>query len=309
MSTEISSLAGEIVAFTYPSLIKVADNGFLPTAKGGDRTSNVVFDNDNKTLSPRALSRLSDGNGNVASLAIGQTTAGAKVFGPLIVNGEENFVEGQVLEVQGGGVCIAKQICACGTGTNHLCGTTETCDLNVADQLVVATSICQQDESGFTALEGDFFVGTDAANRDFSVDSANGNTTIKGTANIGDDCNTGTITLTNKGLLLNKGVIRGEADIIAFYSSDKRLKNNIVKIKDSNNIINNINGYEFNWKENADREGPDLGIIAQEVKEVLPEIVHEREDGYLSVDYVKLIPVLIEEVKSLNNRIKVLEEK
>jgi len=308
MSTEINSLAGEIIAFTYPSLIKVADNGFIPTEQGGNRTTGVVLNNPNKSGAPRALARLSDGNGNIGSISIGQSDAGAKVFGPLIVDGSTNCVVGKVLEVQKGGVCIEKQICACGVGSNHLCGSTNTCNLNVANALVVTNSICQTAAGGSTSLEGDFFVGPEAG-RKFSVDNLTGNTTMCGTGNIGNDCTTGTITLTNKGLLLNKGVIRGCADIIAFYSSDKRLKNNIVKIKDSNNIINNINGYEFDWKENADREGSDLGIIAQEVKEVLPEIVHEREDGYLSVDYVKLIPVLIEEVKSLNNRIKVLEEK
>jgi hypothetical protein len=309
MSTEISSLAGEIVAFTYPSLIKVADNGFMPTEQGGDRNTNVVFNNGNKTGAPRALSRLSDGNGNIGSIAIGQTDAGAKVFGPLIVDGSSNCTIGQVLEVQSGGVCIEKQICACGVGANHLCGLTNTLSSNVAASLVVADSICQTSHAGSIQLEGDLCVGIDAADRDFSVDSATGNTIIKGTANIGDDCTTSTITLTNKGILLNKGIIYGCNDIVAFHSSDKRLKNNIEKIEDSNNIITNINGYEFDWNEKSQREGHDYGVIAQELEKVAPELVKKRDDGYLSVDYIKLIPVLIEEVKSLNNRIKVLEEK
>ena len=55
--------------------------------------------------------------------------------------------------------------------------------------------------------------------------------------------------------------------------------------------------------------GEGVGVIAQEVKELIPSAVRENEDGYLSVDYLKLIPYLIEEVKSLNNRIKTLESK
>jgi len=106
-----------------------------------------------------------------------------------------------------------------------------------------------------------------------------------------------------------QGNIRSKADIIAFHSSDRNLKNNIIKITDSNNVINSINGYEFDWNGETDREGHDYGVIAQEVEKVAPTLVKKRADGYLSVDYIKLIPFLIEEVKSLNNRIKILEEK
>jgi hypothetical protein len=307
MSTEISSLAGEIVAFTYPSLIKVADNGDAAVVTSSNRASTVVTTNPNKTQTPNAFNRLSDGNGNPLSISVAQTDGGAKIFGPTIIAGSSNCVQGKVLEVQDGGVCIENQICACGSGSNHLCGATNTDDLNVADALVVSNLIHQTSTSGNTSLSGDLFVGT-TSGPEFSVDSATGCTTIKGFANIGDDCASSDVTLTNKGILLNKGVIRGCADIIAFYSSDERLKDNVKKITNSNNIINSLNGYKFDWKEKADRVGSDIGVIAQEVKEVLPDIVHEREDGYLAVDYVKLIPVLIEEVKSLNNRIKVLEE-
>jgi hypothetical protein len=45
------------------------------------------------------------------------------------------------------------------------------------------------------------------------------------------------------------------------------------------------------------------------VQKVFPNIVKEREDGYLAVDYIKLIPVLIEEVKRLNSEITELKEK
>jgi len=110
------------------------------------------------------------------------------------------------------------------------------------------------------------------------------------------------------GVIEAQGNIYSKADIIAFYSSDKNLKNNITRITDSNNIINSISGYEFDWNDKTDREGHDYGVIAQEVQKVAPTLVKERKDGYLAVDYIKLIPVLIEEVKSLNNRIKVLEE-
>jgi len=50
-------------------------------------------------------------------------------------------------------------------------------------------------------------------------------------------------------------------------------------------------------------------VIAQEVQSVLPEVVTERETGYLAVDYVKLVPVLIEAIKELSAKIDRLENK
>ena len=72
-------------------------------------------------------------------------------------------------------------------------------------------------------------------------------------------------------------------------------------------ILNGLTGYSFKWNETSGREGNDLGVIAQDVKEVLPQIVQEREDGYLAVDYPKLIPVLIEEVKRLSDEVDKLK--
>jgi hypothetical protein len=47
--------------------------------------------------------------------------------------------------------------------------------------------------------------------------------------------------------------------------------------------------------------------MAQDVQEVLPSIVKQRDNGYLAVDYIKLIPVLIEEVKRLNAEVEKLK--
>ena len=99
------------------------------------------------------------------------------------------------------------------------------------------------------------------------------------------------------------GNVCATGDIIAFSSSDKNLKNNIIKICDTENIINKVSGYSFDWNEKSEREGSQVGLIAQEVEEVLPTAVCTREDGTKALDYVQLIPVLIEEVKRLNKLI------
>ena len=56
-------------------------------------------------------------------------------------------------------------------------------------------------------------------------------------------------------------------------------------------------------KSETDRE---VGVIAQEVIEVLPEVVTTRDDGYLAVRYEKLVPLLIEAIKELNSEVKSL---
>jgi hypothetical protein len=103
------------------------------------------------------------------------------------------------------------------------------------------------------------------------------------------------------------GTIKASGDIVAFNSSDERLKDNLTCITDSNNIINSLTGYSFDWNDKSEREGPGIGVLAQDVQKVLPNAVCERENGYLAVDYIQLIPVMIEELKRLNKIVKKLE--
>lgn len=106
--------------------------------------------------------------------------------------------------------------------------------------------------------------------------------------------------------LIVGGAISAEGDITAFLSSDSRLKENIKPIENSLEKINKLNGVTFDWikltKEEQDtkfqyKEGSDIGVIAQEVEEVLPELVTTRKSGYKAVDYQKLTAVLIEAMK------------
>jgi len=92
-------------------------------------------------------------------------------------------------------------------------------------------------------------------------------------------------------------------------TSDKNLKYDIRKIKNSISLLNEINGVEFKWKSN---DKPSIGVIAQEVEKVLPELIGGGETK--SVNYNGLIGVLIEAVKTqqtqideLNARIENLE--
>jgi hypothetical protein len=110
-----------------------------------------------------------------------------------------------------------------------------------------------------------------------------------------------------------EGELRATGDIVAFYSSDIRLKENITPIPNALEKVNQISGNTYDWKEGYDEihshKGNDVGVIAQELEKVLPEVVTERETGYKAVNYEKIVPLLIEAIKELSAKIHRLENK
>jgi len=110
-----------------------------------------------------------------------------------------------------------------------------------------------------------------------------------------------------------QGRIDASGDIIAFSTSDINFKENIIPIKDALLKLQNISGNTYDWKNEFEYihgfKGNDIGVIAQEIQKVLPEAVRERENGYLAVQYEKIIPLLIESIKELSAKVKDLENK
>ena len=108
------------------------------------------------------------------------------------------------------------------------------------------------------------------------------------------------------------GKLTAANDVVAYSSSDKRFKSNITPIWDALFKVKQLNGVEFEWipdKENHGYEGHDVGVIAQEVEKVLPEVVTTRESGFKAVKYEKMIPLLIEAIKEQNVLIEELEDR
>lgn len=80
--------------------------------------------------------------------------------------------------------------------------------------------------------------------------------------------------------------------------SDERLKGNIVPMNASLDKLMRINGYSFVWKDSVyAKEGHDIGLLAQELEKVFPELVVSDSAGYKKVYYYKLIPILVEAIK------------
>ena len=92
-------------------------------------------------------------------------------------------------------------------------------------------------------------------------------------------------------------------DVVAFSSSDKNLKDNITPIENPIDKIKEIGGYEFDWNNKSSYEGHDVGVIAQEIEKVLPEVVTTRDNGYKAVKYEKIVALLIEGIKEQQSQI------
>ena len=99
-------------------------------------------------------------------------------------------------------------------------------------------------------------------------------------------------------------------DITAFASSDATLKENITPISNAVDKVLSISGNTFTWNEKSIYNGEEgTGIIAQEIEALgLPGLTTIRENGTKAVRYDRLVPLLIEAIKELSNKVKSLEK-
>lgn len=100
-----------------------------------------------------------------------------------------------------------------------------------------------------------------------------------------------------------------DGDIIAYSSSDERLKDDIVPISGCLDKVLSLDAIEFDWNDKQQTyTGHDIGLIAQQVQKIAPEIVTEREDGYLAMKYEKMIPLLVGATQEQNAQLDELEK-
>lgn len=110
------------------------------------------------------------------------------------------------------------------------------------------------------------------------------------------------ITVDNDGKVVIDGIIK-PTDIL--MSSDKRLKEEIQPLDIVNYPLASIRGYKFKYR---GKEGTHYGVLAQEILAVYPELVKQDSLGYYEVNYIGLIPVLIEEVHQLRKELNALKK-
>jgi len=116
------------------------------------------------------------------------------------------------------------------------------------------------------------------------------------------------------------GLFNGDVNVIGNITannfpipSDVRLKTNIESLHSSLSKVLQLNGVSFDWKKEEYPERnfsgqKQIGLIAQDVEKVMPELVQEDSNGYKSVSYMQMVAVLVEAVKELNTQNELLQE-
>jgi hypothetical protein len=170
-----------------------------------------------------------------------------------------------------------------------------------------------QDVAGLAVTDGGFIVGNGA---NFVLETGS---TARDSLDLGtsDDPQFNSLGI-GTAASATTGQIRATDDITAFYSSDVALKENIQNIPSASDKIEQLNGVLFDWKQdwidtNGGEDGyfvrkSDVGVIAQDVEKVLPEIVGTRPNGIKAVKYDRLCALLIEGFKEMKQEIKQLKE-
>ena len=102
------------------------------------------------------------------------------------------------------------------------------------------------------------------------------------------------------------GIMTATADVVAY--SDERVKENVKTIDNALDKVKALRGVSYNRTDLEDKS-PKIGVIAQEVQKVLPEVVYEQSNEMLAVSYGNMVSVLIEAVKELSNKVEELENK
>jgi len=113
------------------------------------------------------------------------------------------------------------------------------------------------------------------------------------------------ITRTNAMTVYSNGNVWIQGPLI--QNSDVRLKKNITRLTNPLAAIKQLNGYAYNWKDESRDSAQQLGLIAQELQKVYPQLVKENSKGELSVNYISLIPVLLEGMKEQQKQIEELK--
>jgi hypothetical protein len=272
-----SGTAGNTITFTQAMTLDASGNLLLGTTTGHYATSG------------RTVLNINGSTSSILGLQNGNDTAGYLYAdsGTFVVSTED--ARSMSLLVTGSAVMTF--------GTNN----TERARITAGGDLLVGTTTYQ---SKRITIDGGS-AGAVWANCSTSANAVN---VTYNTATSGD--NLFEEFYTDGGVL--RGTIsynRGAGQVSYNVTSDARLKDNIADAADAGNKVDALQVRQFDWKETGNHV--DYGFIAQELHEVAPQAVSKPEDDekMWSVDYSKLVPMLVKEIQSLRARVAQLESK
>lgn len=253
----------------------------LRSVKGSPLTNNEVDANfsDLNTAISSNDSSISTINGNINT-----------------INNDISTIEGNITTLQGNVSTINSDITTIQNDITTLESAVGASNLEETVADVVGGMVSSNTESGISVTYDDTDNTLDFNVDDFTLTIAGDAT---GSATVTNLSNT-TLTLDISSITGNLSVT-GDVDAANFNStSDLALKKNLYPIEDAISKVELLTGYKFNWRSN---ESEGIGIVAQEVEKVFPQMVTTGSDGIRRVSYDSLIPVLIQAVKELNFKI------
>ena len=329
-------------------LILDADGGNVKFRDGGSGIGRLANDSSNLVVQVDGqdqdiLFKGDDGGSAITALTLDMSAQGALVVGSdvkLADNGKVIFGAGSDLQIyhDGNDSYVTDE----GTGTLIIRGSTAVRITNVggdnmfqgtdggaAELYHAGTKKAETTSSGLTvtgtlsattlsgAISGNISQLTNNSGYITQVTSG-GATTVSAGNGIGLNTGNGTITMSGS----YSGSFSATGNITA-YSSDERLKNFHGKIENALDKVDKLNGYYYEWNDvakdidkDAFENGMEVGVSAQEIEKVLPEIVteapivaaHNLDTDYKTVHYDKVVPLLIEAIKELKAEIEELKK-
>ena len=165
--------------------------------------------------------------------------------------------------------------------------------------------------SGNTNINGTLGVtGTSLLNGAVTMNNTlgvTGNTTIGGTLTVNNNSTlNGTLSVSNSATVGGDMTVYGTGHFNggSFSLSDVSLKTDIVPIDNALDKVMNLNGIYYNWKDTSKfNDKHQVGLIAQDVEQVIPELVDTSLDGIKSVNYAQMVSVLVQAIKEQNTLI------
>ena len=225
--------------------------------------------------------------GNVTSVGNATTIASGVVTSDMIVDG--TIVNG---DINASAAIVDTKLATISTGGKVSNSATTATNANTVSAIVARDA------------SGNFSAGTITANL---TGNASGTAATVTTAAQSAITSVGTLTsltvtgaITANGGVTVAGAITATGDITAFFTSDIRHKNNVQLIDNALDKVNALNGVTWEWNDDVNevtKQTPKTGLIAQDVLDVLPEVVKTREDGFLALDYSKMVGLLVEAIK------------
>ena len=308
-----SSGISSITVDTYGRVTAVSGSAGYVTSSG---VTSVATDTylTGGTITSTGTIGINANTGNIASTVVARDASG-------------NFSAGTITATLSGSATSAGSATTAGSVTNALTAGTGLTSAGTYDGGAARTfSLATAGAGASSYSSGISAITVDAYGRVTAVSHSAGYTT-----NVGTVTSVAAGTYMTGGTITSSGTLSADATTTATASklaardasgdiyandfqatSDARLKTDIIEIQNALDTIEKINGVKFKWNElatNPDKDKVQVGVIAQEVEAVVPEIVNTNDDGYKSVSYDKLVPLLIQAVKELSEKVKKLEGK